>query len=165
MPLRWRLRSSCSDACMYRSSVFLQSEVACSQFLALQFGTTCRLMSHLRHRWRFSDSAIRHFCSRFLILTLSFDSQTICFSYLAHCDTLFSCALEIFLLTYLSGLTNNCVIGHVKNYYYSLYLASLRVAAISAAAPDSHADASTNESAVCKWQSHPKLPACLPAME
>jgi len=52
-------------------------------------------MSHLRHRWRFSDSALRHFCSRVLILTLSFDSQTI--------------------FSYLRGLSKNCVIlDHVK---------------------------------------------------
>jgi len=40
---------------------FLQSEVTYSQFLALQFGTTCRLMWHQRHRWRFSNSALRHY--------------------------------------------------------------------------------------------------------
>jgi len=39
------------------------------------------------------DNALRHFCSRVLILTLSFDSQAIC------------------SFSYLRGLSNNCVIS------------------------------------------------------
>jgi len=60
----------------YRSFVDLQSAVAHSQFLALRYGTTCRLTSQLRRHSRSSDSAARHFCFRAHTLTLSSNPET-----------------------------------------------------------------------------------------
>jgi len=53
------------------SSPIPQSAVAHSQLPAPRYGTTCRLTSQLRRHSRSSDSALRHFCSRAHILTLS----------------------------------------------------------------------------------------------
>jgi len=71
-------------ACTYWSSVDLQSAVAHSQFLALRYGTTCRLTSQLHHHSRSSDSASRHFCFCAHTLTLA-NLQTICTRLLYLC--------------------------------------------------------------------------------
>jgi len=108
MPLRRRLRSSCSDR--LHVPLIRLSTVGSRTFpvSGAVVGTTCHLMSHLRHRWRFSDSALRHFCSRILFLALSFNSQTICFSYLR-------------------GLRDNCVIyATLKNDMMMMMMTMLR---------------------------------------
>jgi len=66
MSSRRRLRSSGSDRLHVGLPVIRRSTVGSrtSQFLALRYGTTCRLMSQLRRHSRSSDSASRHFCFR-----------------------------------------------------------------------------------------------------
>ena len=63
--------------CTCHSPVSLRSAVAHFHFPELQYGTICLPMSHLRRRLRCLDSASKHSCLLALILTLSFDPQTI----------------------------------------------------------------------------------------
>jgi len=52
-----------------RSSAFLQSAVERFRLLMLLHGTTCQLLSHLRRRSRFSDSASIDYISVFALLS------------------------------------------------------------------------------------------------
>jgi len=53
-------------------SLWLRQILSRFRLLLLLYGMICRLVSHLHHRSRFSDSASRHFCYCTRIMTLSF---------------------------------------------------------------------------------------------